>query len=306
MNARVDRWFWILCFAACLSIAGHALLGYFHPVWQPDSDSYLLFQWDWGSLGWSGTRTPGYPFIAQTVISMLGLDWLPLVHTILYLGSVLFLYRSMARIGFRCSSAAAVCLPLLFGRAIAVLGPKILSDTPAVACSLLAVSFFLRTWLPEKSVFAWLGLAFTTLATCLIRPAFLFLIVLWPLLSLWFTYWLCSSKSRAECWRRFMLNCLAGVVPILLYSSIRWFAIGHFGVVAFTGFNLIGIASQALDPPMIASLPKHLQELATEIIKEADKKGVQRNTSSFHNMERNFDLPFIMRSFASACMWCTK
>jgi hypothetical protein len=116
----------------------------------------------------------------------------------------------------------------------------------------------------------WLwALGCLTFATILIRPAFLFLLVLWPLVIAWWRW-----TNDRETLRRAIKDAAKLAVlcwsPLLVYSLMRWVVVGHFGLVSFGGYNVIGIAGQFMEEKDLQRLPADLQETAKEILVRRD------------------------------------
>ncbi|MCB1036299.1 MAG: hypothetical protein KDD47_20915, partial [Acidobacteria bacterium] len=58
---------------------------------------------------------------------------------------------------------------------------------------------------------------------------------------------------------------LLAVAPFLLFCTLRLAVVGQFGLVAFGGYNLIGLAGSMLDEELISELPAEQQSLAQDI-----------------------------------------
>ena len=72
----------------------------------------------------------------------------------------------------------------------------------------------------------------------------------------------CSGKQgRLDSCIRF---CLASLLPFLAWSALRWFVVGHFGLVSFGGYNIIGIAGQFLQKDSTTQLSTDIRPLAVE------------------------------------------
>jgi hypothetical protein len=63
------------------------------------------------------------------------------------------------------------------------------------------------------------------------------------------------------------------LAPLLAWCSLRLAVVGHFGVVSFTGYNLIGLTASMLDGPLAARLPPSDRVLAGQILEWRRERG---------------------------------
>jgi hypothetical protein len=246
---------------------------------EPDSRSYLEFDWSsWkGILG--GIRTPGYPCILRATEWTLSREALPIVHWGLMSTAVVVLAWGLRRYGFPAVAAACSSLPLLFSRTLWDHGASVATDAPAVSMAVISLGCLLsvlaepRRWLP------WMGLAFACFATLLIRPAYLYLTVWLPLLAVWLMTWI-LNRSWSEIRRIAVGVALAATLPLASYATCRWLTLDQFGYVSFAGYNLIGITGQWIDEDDLPDLTQDVRPLAERMIaRRADEPQYQPPTS---------------------------
>ncbi len=263
-NVRIKS---ILIFlaASILSACLLASSGRWSLVREPDSESYVHFDWSsWhGVLG--GIRTPGYPGIVHWVASSVGLEAIPMIHWLMMVIATAVLCWGFRSIGFPLLTATFTSIPLLFARSLWDLGPSLASDSPAIALAIVSIGIFLGVLARPQALSRWIALSIACMSTLLVRPAYLFLIPLLPLLALWLMRFVFQRTSRES----FLISLSMGVVlltPLFGYAMLRRATIGEFGFVSFAGYNLIGITGQYLEPADISKLPEEVRELAHEII----------------------------------------
>ncbi len=232
----------------------------------------------------SHRRTPGYPLFLKAVQALPGgLAWLPHVQLGLYLGSVVAfglaagLYLGAGWKGF------LVATPLFYSRLIAPYVTGVLADLPAAACALIALAGLLAAAArPAGRVaraLAWTAAGAGAFAAYQLRPAYLFLLPLLPLLGL-VLFRLAGTGCRTQERRPSALRFAAGMtavvlLPFLAWSTFRWAVAGHFGLVSFGGFNLIGITSSMLTTENAPRLPAEHQPLAQGILERRREVGFE-------------------------------
>ncbi len=58
----------------------------------------------------------------------------------------------------------------------------------------------------------------------------------------------------------------ATVLPLVAFMALRWTAVGQFGLVSFSGYNLVGITASFLDEELVEELDGDSRLLAAEIL----------------------------------------
>ncbi len=207
-------------------------------------------------------RTLGYPLSLRGMGWLSpDLGWLPHVQLGVYCLAVVGLCAALRRFGLSDGAAFAAATPPLYSPLVSFLAPSIMSDLPAASLALATVASLLVVLAEPRKRMAWAGLGLALFLTYQFRPSYLFLVALVPLAGL------ASGRRRAAA-----LAALA-FVPLLAFCAVRWWAVGHFGLVAFTGHNVSGLTTSMLTPELISELPEGERELAVRILEERQRKG---------------------------------
>ena len=250
----------------------------FHLRQVKDSLSYLKAA---ELSGWvpvlSSVRTLGYPLLLRGLQHLSpNLAVLPLLQLALLLAAILVYRHALARCGLAPWLTVAAALPLALGPMGWRFPQLLLAESVAVSCALLAMSCLLALVAGARDAGWWLGLAGATFWCYQTRPAFLFLVAWVPVAGLALRWQL---EGRGSGWlrrRSFGLGlAAASVLPFLLFCTLRWAVVGHFGLVSFGGFNTIGIAAPLLEPSLVAELPPARRPLAAAIIDRQRAEGVE-------------------------------
>lgn len=232
------------------------------PRFAQDSLGYLLIAVQSDGSAWlAGIRTPGYPLILAAWLAM-GLPWdlLPIFQGLLYVGAIYWLAIAMHRFGLAAGPVTLSVAPLFLLPIFLRYTGLVLSDLPAAAAGIATFALLLQVARHPRTG-AWAALAAMLCASWLLRPAFLFLVGVAPLIAWWSAY----RPTKAARHRILLATLLVSMAPLILYVGLRATLVGQPSVVAFTGHNLAGITGGLIRPELIASLPRDLQGLATAI-----------------------------------------
>jgi len=257
----------ILCGAVAASAALLASLGQFTPVVEPDTQSYQNLPLDslHGALG--GYRTVGYPlFLRLTEPLAANSQAIPFAQFALHVLAVLVFYRGLrpwvAADGLRATVAGV----LLFSNVLLRYNASLITitDAPASSLAILTVGWLLWLVREPKRTLLWFTFGCSLFATCQTRAAYVFLVPLAPLLGL--ALWRLKARLRDTQHQprtRFALAlCVVSAAPLLAFCLLRWSVVGEFGIVSFSGYELMGVAGQFLDPDFAAQLPEDVRPLA--------------------------------------------
>lgn len=265
--------FWLVA-ASVLVCAGSLLRS---PVVElaPDSREYLDFAWSSLHGVLTSPRTVGYPLFLQFCRVFGNPEQVaPVLQTWALMTAVWVFFGGLRAAGFRASVAACCAGVLLLGRAGHELSVALLSDSLAISLSLAAAGCFLATTGKSSPLWAWIGLTVCTLAAYHTRPAQLFLLPLWPVLG-WFLdcCLLRRDMARGLRWQRVGWYCVAAGAPFLAFCTLRGAVVGHWGLVSFGGYNIVGVAGQVLEADDIPQLADDLQPLAHDILDRRNALG---------------------------------
>jgi hypothetical protein len=217
--------------------------------------------------GLADIRTWGYPLVVKAVRTI-SPDYalLPWIHLVLHVGGVLVLYAGLRQVGFTGVAAVLVCVPSLFADLITeqLALHHVLTD--ALGHSLLLTTFgaFFLVLARPQGPLRWLLLTLAIFAAYQTRPAFQGLVVIIPACAVALRAFLPRERSRALFLGKMALAALG---PYLAFCTLRYVVVGHFGLVAFTGTNLVGITGVILTEDMVPHIRPEHQPLAKWILK---------------------------------------
>ncbi len=229
----------------------------------PDSTDYVALKDVGLQEGLSGYRTIGYPlFLRLVAISSPDLAALPYFQLGLHLAAVFSFLVGLEAVGVSGFPSTIICASLLFSNIAVWATGLVLTDGPGSSLSIMAVGS-LMTVVGRRHTRAWFGLAAILFATYQVRPAYLFLIPAVPVLGMIVAAEVMPRADFDRQRRRLALGLAATAsIPFLLFCCLRWGVVGQFGLVSFTGTNLIGITGQFLDEAVTARLSPDLAPLA--------------------------------------------
>ncbi len=291
--------FWLLAQAAvllgfCLTTDAFELL----PI---DDDGYWssLREMERGGLAGilSNVRTFGYPLLLLLVEQISpSLQALPLVQVAVRVLAVFVFYAGLRSVsGGKGWLAMLVASTLLYANAIfsGDVVPRVsqvMSDAVGESLLILTAGLLLRIAGRPARPLPWVAFTLSLFLTYQTRPAYQFLIALFPVLG-WVLLGLAVPRPEWVRWRlRVGLGLLAAcLVPFLGWCTFRLLTVGHFGVVSYTGNALCGIAGQFLTEELVAELPAHLRPFARAVLRRRAKFIAGELTTQFGTWKRAFD-----------------
>ncbi|MCH9649940.1 MAG: hypothetical protein K0U98_17015 [Deltaproteobacteria bacterium] len=265
-------WLAVLCVWRFVSFHQGQLLV---PVKAADTQGYLkLARADSLVEILSAIRTYGYAlFLKIPGYFLSSVDWVPTAHLLIYLGAVLLFWKAVAEFTDRPWLAFAGTLPLFFAP-ILQLVPRLQADSLAATMGCVTSACLLLLARRPRSYLLWAALGGATFLTYQIRPAYLFLLVLVPLMGV--VARLCLEPLGGRDLRRWTTALVAlCFVPWLAFCTLRWVAVDHFGLVSFGGINMIGLAASFLTPELVEELPEAQRPFAGRILAEREKKKLE-------------------------------
>lgn len=207
-------------------------------------------------------RTFAYPQflrLLRHVSPELGL--LPHLQSGLFLGAVGLYFAALRRFGVAPWTAFFAAAPVAASTLHVAMAPRVLTETLGTAAIVCTLALLLEV-VARPSRWTWTGLAVALFFAYQIRPANVFLVGIVPLLA----FVLRPPGERPRAWRsslrRAALTATVAVVPLLAFCGLRWFVVGHFGLVSFGGFNVIGIAGSLISPATLEALPEDARPVA--------------------------------------------
>lgn len=226
-----------------------------------DTASYDAYPWQSWKAALSYYRTPAYPaFLRVCGVFFQDHRNVPAAHFAVYCAAVLVVFVGIGRIT---SSRATACVGasiLLYSRILHGYVDTIATDTVAAAVG-IAVCGITMWRVAGRGLVASLCLALAVATGWLIRPAYLFLVLLAPVLA-WLLHPLRSDAAARPRWRETALVLALCVVPLAGYCLLRYCLVGRLGVVSYGGHAQIGISGQFLDEADVPRLPADLRPVA--------------------------------------------
>lgn len=256
---------------------------------QPDTQGY----WEADLSSWRAaaaqTRTLGYPLLLRAAANLgPSLAAVPYLQFALHAAAVAALFAGLRRYGFAPSAALAAASVLFYSRFFLEYVAVALPDAPSLSCAVVAVACIAAA-AARSGAIAWIGLTLAIAAAYHLRPAYLFLLPLAPLLGLALA-WLKREPEARTPWLPLAVGLTAAAAgPFFLYCGLRAATVGHFGLVSFGGYNVIGISGQWLTPEAARELPAHLQPLAEVMLRRRAEAPDERPPAGYFEMYENFN-----------------
>jgi hypothetical protein len=224
----------------------------------------------------ASVRTPGYPLFLRGVRALCpDLSCLPHVQLVIFGLSVLALFGALRRFGVSAAGAAAGTLPLVASPLVPYFAPAVMTEALAAALALCVLALLLVLAVRPGAGALWALLGAATFATYLVRPGFVFLVVLVPIALAVLRRSVGAGERRGRHSAALLLGASAlCLLPLLAWCGLRWRVVRDFGLVSFTGYHLTGIAASMLDQDVVAALPLEQRGLAEEILRRRQRAGL--------------------------------
>jgi len=280
---------WYLFLTQVVAVAAFLhWFGKFEPTVQIDTASYR--DYSIGSVvgALNDKRTFVYPLVILGFESADGSE--RLVPWFQYLSSAVavgFFLAALLRCGWNSWLAFAAASPILTSQIVLEYTGVLTPDLLAQAFAIVSVSFWLLVVHAGNERWALLGLSVFVFLTYQTKPSYLFLLAFVPIGGLIARWWLHARRNDA--WRVAFGLMVASIMPFLVWCSMRWFVVGHFGLVSFGGYNIIGIAGQLMDREGTNALSIEVQPLASEIVKRRESMTEWKVALDYETMESQFN-----------------
>ncbi len=262
-------WFYFILQVAGLA-AAFVFLGKFTPVSVGDTSDYLQFPLQEPVEALRHPRTCGYPvFLAFSRLFAPQCQAAPVLDFALHVVAVAIFWLGLRRIIQSPWTGMAVASSLLYSNTLLRYGNNLAADSLASSLAIATIGWLLVTvFSPSRRYLHWWALALGVFACYQVRPAYLFMIPLVPILGalLW---WLTMPNLPA--WRpgRSLLVSLvlAVSVPYLAFCTLRWLAVDQFSLVSFGGNNFAGVVCMFVSDDDVENLPADVRPLAEAIVR---------------------------------------
>lgn len=280
---------WMLLNAA-LALTLLQATGRFQAFEDPDTDSYRTMPL--GSLrgALSHHRTIGYPLFLKGVRAVTGTDRsAPYFQFLIYFLAVAAFGLALRSVGFSPGATGAAACVLLWSHAVFDFTGFMHPDLLAVSGAIFAMAALIVALRPKASWGVWVGLAAAIFATVQIRPAYLFLPPLVPVLGLALALFVFRVPlTRRSGVRLFAVLTTAAAAPLLAFCGLRWLVVGDFGLVSFGGYNLIGITAQFLDEDLLPKLSPEVRPLAAAILRRREAHAQWAPPANYWDIEHRY------------------
>ncbi len=270
------------------------ITGQFQAIETNDSPGYIHV--NWGSMVdvFGNLRTPGYPaFLAALRAVSSDTRIVPAMHFVLYALSVLLFFSGLFLLTQDIVRAFIGASALVYTRVLFGYVSIIATDTLAAAFGVMVCGLIMIR-LCSPGIVMSLLLSLAVMAGWLIRPAYLFLVPLVPVMS-WMVYPALKQPLQSRRWHAATALLLA-IAPLLLYSTLRLSVVGRFGIVSFGGFNVLGVAGQFLVNSDVPLLSDDLRGIASAAIERRDSGRLRVGDfddlplTNYMRMEDRYDL----------------
>jgi hypothetical protein len=301
MNLLRKPLFWFVVQAIGLA-AALMILGWFDPVRVGDTSDYEQFPFTTLAEALAHPRTFGYPLFLQLADALAPSHQAvaPLDFACHVLAVFLF-WLGLKRVIPSDWTSMAVASSLFYSNIFLRYGNNLAADSLASSLAIATIGWLMLTLFAERPrYYHWCGLALLVFAAYQVRPAYLFLIPLIPLLGLALDWLVAPSGSTPRRWRSLAVNLvLVVLLPYLAFCTARWSTVGHFSLVSFGGNNFAAITCMYLTEDDVAGLPPDLRPVAEAVVKNR-RELAQRNpdytaqaTRSYMAIETPFDLNIV-------------
>jgi len=280
---------WSIFLGLVIFIAGSmSLLGRFEPVAQLDTAGYSDFPVDRLDNALNSQRTFVYPLILKAFQWLFGSNaLLPFFqYSVSALACGAFM-RTLMRCGWQPGLALGATLPMMTSLLVLDYTHLVTPDLVAQSFAILAVSSWLSILHKGGGLLHWVLLSTWMFLAYQTKPAYLFLLVFVPVGGAIARWWL-FAEPRDSLVLGVKLA-IASFVPFLGWCTLRWVLVGHFGLVAFGGYNIVGIAGQLLQREWVDELSADVQPLAQEILERREQRQDWKNKISYSTYESQYN-----------------
>ena len=262
--------------------------GKFEPTPQFDTASYRDYSMESASAALNDKRTFVYPcllrFFQQVDGSERLVPWFQYACSAIASGILL---TALLHCQWNCWMALAAVSPILASQMVLNYTGLLIPDLIAQSMAVIVVSLWIIAIHFGSGFWAYTGLSIALFLTYQTKPSYLFLLAFVPVGGWIARWWL--KPANDDAWSVALRLTLASVLPFLAWSTMRWFLVGHFGLVSFGGYNIVGIAGQLLERESIPYLNEETRTLAANILtrREAQKNWPQQR--DYDSMESHFN-----------------
>ncbi len=287
---------WLIAQALLVFALAHQPPGLVPAYYSSDSYEFLeALHGDPWTQSLSSRRTLGYPLMLEGIQALPGgIASLPSAQLAVYLLAVVVLGAAAGLYLGSSLSGLVMATPLLWSRLAGDHAASVLAEVPAASFAALTLASLLWSAARPKNRWALGAIGGTLFVTYQMRPAYLFLLPLVPVLATWLSWsrsddssrWLPSRQWLAASKRRLVALAALCLLPFLAWCGFRAVFVGHFGLVSFGGTNIIGVAISFLTPDVVAKLPAEHQALGQAILERRTQQGIRTGAGRVYEYRR--------------------
>jgi hypothetical protein len=279
---------WYLFLTQVVAVAGFLhWFGQFEALPQVDTASYRDYSFDSVTSALNDKRTFVYPSVLRFFAAADGserlIPWFQYVVSATCTG---FFLTTLLACRWNHWLAFAAASPLLASPLVLEYSRMLTPDLLAQSFSVVTVSCWLVVVHRGNGLRSLIGLSLFSFLTYQTKPSYLFLLAFVPVGG-WIARWWLYPDDR-DAWRVALQLTAASIVPFLSWCFLRWTLVGHFGLVSFGGYNIIGIAGQWIQNDSVNQLSADVQPLAEKILQRRELKKWEP-TITYEEMETRFN-----------------
>jgi len=279
---------WYLFLTQVVAIAGLMhWFGQFEAMTQVDTASYRDYSFDAATTALNDKRTFVYPSVLRFFEAADGSE--RLIPWFQYLMSVVctgFFLATLLACRWNPWLALAATSPLLASPLVLEYSRILTPDLLAQSFSIVTVAFWLKVVHKGNGLTSLIGLSLFSFLAYQTKPSYLFLLAFVPIGG-WIARWWLNPDLR-DAWKVALRLAAASTIPFVAWCALRWTLVGHFGLVSFGGYNIIGIAGQWIRKDLTQNLTAEVQPLAVKILEGREAKKWEP-TTTYEEMESRFN-----------------
>ncbi len=279
--------------------AAFLILGKFHPVRVGDTPDYEQFPFTTLAEAFTYPRTVGYPlFLQLTALFAPSHGAAAAINLVFHVVAVFVFWLGLKRVIRSEWTSMAVASSLLYSNILLRYGNCLAADSLASSLTIATIGWLMLTLFSEtRRHFHWWGLALLVFAAYQVRPAYLFLVPLIPVLGLSLFWLVTPTAPTRRQWRSITVNLvLIVLLPYMAFCTARWLTVGHSSLVSFGGNNFAAITCMYITQDDVEALPADVRPLAEAVVRNRQEIA-QKNpgytaeaTRSYMEIETPFDI----------------
>ena len=279
---------WYLFLTQVVVVAGFLLwFGQFEATPQVDTTSYRDYSFDSATSALNDKRTFVYPSVLHFFQVVDGSE--RLIPWFQYLVSAVccgFFLSTLIHCRWNPWMSIAAVSPLLASPLVLEYSQILTPDLLAQSLSIVAVSCWLTLVNKGRGLGSLFGLSLSSFLAYQTKPSYLFLLAFIPIGG-WIARWWLNPTNR-DAWKVALRLTAASTIPFVAWCAMRWTLVGHFGLVSFGGYNIVGLAGQWIQKDSMQHLTEEVRPLAEKILQGREEKKWD-STGAYEETEIRFN-----------------